>query len=193
MKKKDIPFNRSYEVSQCGRVFSKCRVVIRSDGTARTFPGIELAQKTNSKGYKSVSLCENGKAKLHKVHRLVLLTFLPIENPEGLDVNHKNGVKDDNHLENLEWCTRSENLKHAYAHLGVTSHMVGKFGQLHHRSVPIVGARDGAPICEFPSLMDAERAGYSAPRISDCLKGRRKSHQGLTWMPEHKPFSAPGA
>ena len=48
------------------------------------------------------------------VHRLVLSTFNPIENMELYDVNHKNGDKLDNRLENLEWCTRSENIKHSY-------------------------------------------------------------------------------
>lgn len=48
------------------------------------------------------------------VHRLVLSTFNPIENMENYDVNHKNGNKLDNRLENLEWCTRSENIKHSY-------------------------------------------------------------------------------
>lgn len=48
------------------------------------------------------------------VHRLVLSTFNPIDNMENYDVNHKNGDKLDNRLENLEWCTRSENIKHSY-------------------------------------------------------------------------------
>ena len=48
------------------------------------------------------------------VHRLVLSTFNPIENMENYDVNHKNGDKLDNRLDNLEWCTRSENIKHSY-------------------------------------------------------------------------------
>ena len=66
-------------------------------------------------GYREVLLSENGKTKSYLVHRLILATFKPVSDTESYDVNHKNGNKLDNRLENLEWCTRSENIKHAYS------------------------------------------------------------------------------
>lgn len=83
------------------------------------------------------------------VHRLVLSTFLPIENMEFYDVNHKNGDKLDNRLENLEWCTRSENIKHSYKN-GLQERVTNPHGtfrvlteddlniirDLHHRGYP---------------------------------------------------------
>ena len=66
-------------------------------------------------GYREVILSYYPKKeKRALVHRLVLSTFCPIENMGNYDVNHKNGDKLDNRLENLEWCTRSENIKHSY-------------------------------------------------------------------------------
>ena len=56
----------------------------------------------------------NGKKKTFRAHRLVLMAFNPVKGMEQLEVNHKDGNKQNNTLENLEWCTSSENQKHAY-------------------------------------------------------------------------------
>lgn len=58
----------------------------------------------------------NGKDKKFFIHRLVLQTFKPVEDMDKLQVNHIDGDKQNNHVDNLEWCTQSENQKHAYKH-----------------------------------------------------------------------------
>lgn len=72
--------------------------------------------KPNSKGYLKVSFYVNGKDKKFFVHRLVLMTFNPVDGMENLQVNHIDGNKQNNYVGNLEWCTNAENQRHAFQH-----------------------------------------------------------------------------
>jgi hypothetical protein len=66
----------------------------------------------NRQGYLIVDLCKNGKSKHFHVHRLVAQTFIP--NPENKpEPNHEDGNKFNNHVSNLKWVTKSENIQHA--------------------------------------------------------------------------------
>ena len=101
---KSIPgYDGMYEVSNYGRVKSLKRKIHKF-----------LKPAANHAGYLVVALSKDGKVKQYKVHRLVLMTFNPVENMDKLDVNHKDGNKLNNNLDNLEWCTRSENINHSY-------------------------------------------------------------------------------
>ena len=97
-----------YEVNELGEVYSCERIT--SDG--KHLQRKQLTGGHFSNGYRFVCLRKDGVNKNHSVHRLVAEAFIP--NPLNLsDVNHKDGNKQNNHVSNLEWCTRSENLKHA--------------------------------------------------------------------------------
>jgi hypothetical protein len=110
-----VGYEESHEVSNLGRVRSKTRKVTRlkpyKQGTAEyTYNGKLVKFWVTNKGYHRVGL--NGDK--HMVHRLVANAFLAKE--EGkTQVNHKNGIKSDNRVENLEWCNASENQSHAWA------------------------------------------------------------------------------
>lgn len=109
-----VGFEGLYRVSNLGNVIGmKKSWVCGMYGNIRTRPESLSKQSIDTSGYSQVWLCKNGKSKNYLVHRIIAKAFLP--NPENKkDVNHKNGCKSDNNLSNLEWCTRSENVIHAF-------------------------------------------------------------------------------
>lgn len=104
-----------YEVSNCGRIRSIDRMVQFWDRHNNLFierlrKGTKLKPSTTPNGYKLVTLHKNGVRSQFLVHRLVLSTFCgPCAN---LFVNHKDGNRINNNINNLEWVTHSENVRH---------------------------------------------------------------------------------
>jgi hypothetical protein len=98
----------AYAVSNFGRVKRVC------PGTS-TQVGKILKPSRDKGGYLWVKLGLGSKEAVYNVmiHRLVALIFLG-SGPPGTEINHKDGNKTNNHISNLEWCTRSENIKHAF-------------------------------------------------------------------------------
>jgi hypothetical protein len=101
-----------YEVSTKGRVRSVDRPVL-FHGQYSIRRGKDMAITRNSKGAMTVVICNNGSRKTTAVHRMVAEIFL--DNPENkLQVNHIDGDRSNNSIENLEWNTPGENQDHAY-------------------------------------------------------------------------------
>jgi hypothetical protein len=101
-----------YEVSNLGNVRSIERRVKTKGGALRDAPPTIRVQIPLANGYRQVTLHKNGKRYRFLVHRLVLTAFVSQPPSNDHQANHKNGMKSDNRLENLEWVTRSENMQH---------------------------------------------------------------------------------
>lgn len=105
-------FENDYEISNLGRLRTKERFVKHYKGGVRKYKSQLKKIRLNTRGYLRCNLKKDGKRYDFTVHRLVALSFLK-EDKKRVFVNHKNGIKTDNKLENLEWCTLSENTEHA--------------------------------------------------------------------------------
>jgi hypothetical protein len=162
------------EVSNEGRVRSLLR------GSPRV-----LKTQTDKKGYHRVRISVEREKVTYKIHREVAKAFLP--NPDGLpQVNHKDGNKDNNCADNLEWVTNRENSHHAIENGLWESFFDGAKRENEKRKRPVVGffAGEGTSLCKrFESVSDAERY-VDSRHISDVLKGKRSHVKGWTFRYE---------
>lgn len=109
---KDIKgFEKLYQVSNFGDVYTKPRSIDMGK-YIKAHDGYKKTHQVLPSGYCQVNLWKNNKQKQMYIHRLVAIAFIP--NPLNYkEVNHKNGIKTDNKVENLEWCSSIQNKLHA--------------------------------------------------------------------------------
>ena len=107
-----VGFEEQYEISNLGNLRSKERFVKHWRGGERKYKSNFKNIRLNDHGYFRCNLKNEGKRYDFTIHRLVALAFIPNEENKPF-INHKNGIKTDNRVENLEWCNQSENVTHA--------------------------------------------------------------------------------
>ena len=135
----------------------------------------------DKRGYSCVRLYENKERKHFFVHRLVASMF--ICNPDNkTQVNHIDGNKNNNRLDNLEWVTNDENMRHSWD-IGLRKPpMKGKFGKEHNKSKPVLQILDGEVIAEYSNAREAEKiTNIANPNISACCNKKYKTAGGFVW------------
>lgn len=167
-----------YQVSDCGRVKSLERDVYCQNGIVHHLKEKILAPALDRDGYSLVQLCKNGKGKLMLVHRLVAMAFLP--NPENKpQVNHKNEIKTDNFVENLEWCTAQYNINFGTRNKRMAQNRrYPKFGN-HPQAKPVFCVELNKT---FDCITSAQKElGIDQSSITKACKGKLKTTGGFHW------------
>lgn len=175
-KWRDIEGFPGYQVSNLGRVRSfrkgKPRILKPNSG-GRT-------------GYPYIGIYCDGKIYTKKIHRLVATAF--IQNPDNLPiVNHIDGNRENARLENLEWCSQSRNIVHAFntGRKTITKKTIDAVIEsiVKRCSKPVAQlSMDGAIITIWPSARTVHRElGINDTSVTRCCNGKRKSAGGYRW------------
>lgn len=141
--------------------------------------GSTLRGNVNSHGYFVVSLTKGGVKKDCKLHRLLAMAFIP--NPNGYEcVNHKDGNKLNNRLDNLEWCTKGYNNRHAREELDID-----------FTAKPVCQTTMSGEIVAIWANQSraAKSVGVTPVCISRCCEGTAATAGGYKWEPACKMFS----
>lgn len=159
-----------YEVSTNGKVRSLERIKCVLHGKKKFRHETELKLQRLYNGYLYIDLHKERRKKRYFVHRLVAEAFIP--NPKELtQINHKDGDKTNNTVDNLEWCSPSDNIKHSCRILHARpEYVVRQF------------SKNGELIEEYANTgIASENTGIGRSNILSCLIGRQKSAGGFIW------------
>lgn len=167
------PYSDCYMVSNLGN-FKRIKPCSRYMPSAKKL-GL-ISQRVGTWGYKVVHLSFFGQSKSFLAHRLVAMAFL--ENPlNKREVNHKDGDKFNNCVDNLEWVTPSENIQHAY-----NTGLIDYYDKDHHLKAVYQFDLSKNFIKKWDTAMEVERVlGISNASIFQCCHGDRHSAGGFLW------------
>lgn len=175
-------FEGLYKVSNYGNVMSVERYINTCHKEVmRLIPNRLLVPYKTKTGYLKVWLYKNGEKKKYSIHRLVAMAF--IDNPENKPcVNHIDNNRENNNVNNLEWCTYKENSQWAeiQGRREFTKEWRAKISAT-RKTKPVIGIDDEGNEIFFAKVRDVKKGGFDPKAIIRCCKGLQHKSKGYIW------------
>jgi len=184
---KDIKnYEGLYQVSNTGKVKSLGRIAIKNGNNKPNIWKEKILTGSSKSNYPKVGLRKDNQQVTFNIHKLVAEAFIPNINNKPF-VNHKNGIKTDNGVENLEWVTHQENMQHAYTELGRNGCNFGRSGNM-CKSVCQYDL-NGKFVKQWDSTQEIKEVlGFNSSAIANCCRRENKSSFGFIWKYEFRPL-----
>lgn len=160
-------YDGNYQISNYGNVRSMDRIV---HGRNDYFQNGKILKNANDGRYDFVRISYNGKNKTHYIHRLVAEYFIPNNNNYPC-VNHKDENKQNNYVDNLEWCTQKYNVNYGERNNKISQKLGTKVARIKNGEIDKV----------YNTQAEAKKDGFLQSQISKCCNGLLKTHRGYEW------------
>lgn len=178
-----VGYEGLYAVSSLGRVASLCKKLNRASKSGNAYAAFStpklLKPHISNRGYWAVMLTRNYKREMRYVHRLVAESFIPNPNNnpqvDHIDTNRLNSCMD-----NLRWCTQSENNLNEITNQKFRKARANKGSS--HKCKPIVSIAPNGDVTNYKSITSVQDDGHIREKVLSCLGGRNRTHHGLKWM-----------
>lgn len=165
-----INYEGYYQISNKGRVKSLDRIIINCNNINQSLKGNILKERIDGSGYSYVELHKNNKYSIFKIHRLVAQAFIPNVNNLPF-INHKDENKQNNFVENLEWCTQSYNILY--------SKINEKGGAA--VAIPVISIDNNGIKTEYNSIIEASRKTGISRHLIKKYAYKNLTINGIAW------------
>lgn len=174
-----VGYDGYYMVSNYGRVISVSRPAPTFYGTRTITPKLLHPSINKRTGYSRVTLSKNKVHTVELLHRLVAIAFIENKDSKPM-IDHIDRNKQNNRVDNLRWCSLSENMNNPLTVEHCRNMNLGRVYPTLRK--PVVAIKNGVVVKQYCSIQSAVDDGFTRCGVSNCCAGRNPTHYGYKWM-----------